>query len=89
MDVKGLLPIGSVVLLKDAEKELMIIGLLPVNEDTRYDYLAVVHPEGYINDQYVFAFNHDDIKEIKYLGYMNSSYQLFKSGLAAVLENEE
>ena len=88
MDVRRLLPVGSVVLLKEAEKELMIIGILPVNKEKRYDYLAVVYPEGYINDKYIFLFDHDDIKEIKYLGYMSSAYQIFKSGLVTAFEEE-
>jgi len=89
MDAKRLFPIGSVVRLKEAEKELMVIGILPINEEKQYDYLAVLYPEGYINDKYVFLFNHDDIVEVKYLGYMDSSYQMFRSGLNAMLENKE
>ena len=88
VDVKSLLPIGSVVLLNGAEKELMIIGIFPVNEEQRYDYLAVVYPEGYINDKYIFLFDHKDIAEIKYLGFMDSSYQLYRSGLSTILEQE-
>lgn len=89
MDAKKLFPIGSVVLLKNAEKELMVIGILPTNEDVQYDYLAVLYPEGYINDKYVFLFNHDDILEVKYLGYMDSSYQMFRSGLNSMLEKDD
>ena len=89
MDAGKLYPIGSVVKLRDAEKELMIIGILPTNEDVQYDYLAVLYPEGYINDKYVFLFNHDDILEVKYLGYMDSSYQMFRSGLNSMLEKDD
>lgn len=89
MDTRKLYPIGSVVKLKNAEKELMIIGILPINEDIQYDYLAVLYPEGYINDKYVFLFNHDDILEVKYLGYMDSSYQMFRSGLHSMLVKDE
>ena len=48
--MKDLLPIGSVVLLKEATKKLVIIGVLQVNpnENKIYDYLAVPYPEGYI-----------------------------------------
>ena len=47
--MKNLLPIGSVVLLKDATKKLVIIGILQVNpsENKIYDYLGVPYPEGY------------------------------------------
>ena len=48
--MKDLLPIGSVVLLKDATKKLVIIGVLQVNaeQNKMYDYLAVPYPEGYL-----------------------------------------
>lgn len=89
MDARKLYPIGSVVKLRNAEKELMVIGILPTNEDVQYDYLAVLYPEGYINDKYVFLFNHNDILEVKYLGYMDSSYQMFRSGLNSMLEKDD
>ena len=49
--MKNLLPIGSVVLLKDATKKLVIIGILQVNpsENKIYDYLGVPYPEGYVS----------------------------------------
>ena len=88
MDTKKLFPIGTVVLLKNAEKELMIIGILPISDNKKYDYLGVMYPEGYINDKYIFLFNHEDIAKVKYLGYMDSSYQVFRSGLNSILEKE-
>lgn len=52
--MKNLLPIGSVVLLKDATKKLVIIGILQVNpsENKIYDYLGVPYPEGYVATVY-------------------------------------
>ena len=48
MNVKELLPIGSVVLLEGAKKKLMIygVGQTQLNEDKDYDYIGVVYPEG-------------------------------------------
>ena len=88
MNTEKLLPTGSVVLLNNADKELMIIGILPVNEGKQYDYLAVLHPEGYINDKYVFMFNHSDIDQIKFIGYVNAAYQTFRSGLVELLNQK-
>ncbi len=89
MNSNKLLPVGSVVLLKEADKMLTIIGILPINDGQKHDYLAVPHPEGYINDKYVFVFDQQDIAEVKYIGYMDSAYQMFRSGLAAALEKQE
>jgi len=89
MNSEKLLPVGSVVLLRDADKELMIIGILPMNEGKKFDYLAVLHPEGYISENYVFMFNHEDIAQVKFIGYVNAAYQMFRGGLAKMLEEEE
>ena len=57
--MKDLLPIGSVVLLKDATKKLVIIGVLQVNaeQNKMYDYLAVPYPEGYLGSDNNYLFN--------------------------------
>ena len=66
-----LLPIGSVVLLRNAKKRLMITGLLPIQteEEEVYDYIAVIYPEGYIGPRSNYVFNHGDIEEILFKGY--------------------
>ena len=42
MKIENLLPIGSVVTVKDANKSMVIIGILPENQGKRYDYIAVL-----------------------------------------------
>lgn len=72
-----ILPIGSVVLLKDATKKLMIIGLLQVNseENRLYDYLGVPFPEGFISNDRNYLFNHGDIEEVCFKGFINNETQ--------------
>lgn len=89
MESVKLLPVGSVVLLNNAEKPLMIIGIFPVNGGERHDYLAVMHPEGFISEKYVFMFDQKDIAEIKYIGYMDAAYQTFRSGLSSLMDKKE
>ena len=46
----SILPIGSVVLLKEEKKKIMITGFASVSPDTGdkvYDYSGCVYPEGY------------------------------------------
>ena len=66
-----LLPIGSVVLLRNAKKRLMITGVFPIQteEEDVYDYIAVIYPEGYIGPRSNYVFNHGDIEEILFKGY--------------------
>jgi len=71
-----LLPIGSVVHVKGANKNMMIIGIVVTNNDVEYDYFAVLHPEGYVDNKLTFLFNHEDIDKVLYVGYINSELQL-------------
>lgn len=73
-----LLPIGSVVQLKEAEKKLMIIGILQRNGDGKtYDYMGCPYPEGVLDSESMFLFDHADIADISYLGFDNVERQLF------------
>lgn len=78
------LPIGTVVLLEDGQKEIMITsycvmskgevfnsdGSLNENvQDKVFDYGACLYPEGILDTDQVFAFDHDQIKEICFMGY--------------------
>lgn len=77
---KELLPIGSVVLLKNATKKLMITGIHPVasNEPEKiYDYIGVIYPEGYLGNEYNFLFNHKDINDVVFTGYSNPEREAF------------
>ena len=68
------LPIGTVVLLKNNPKKLMISSYLifSTGEDSEnnkmFDYGACPFPEGIIDSKYAIGFNHDDILEIIHLG---------------------
>jgi len=84
-----LLPVGSVVLLKDGKKRLMIYGLLQMrNSDKKiYDYLGCYYPEGYISQEHSFLFNADDIEEVSYVGFVDSEYQVFNTKINEMLKN--
>lgn len=73
MTIRELLPIGSVVLLNNGRKRLMIIGVKQTDVETNeeYDYLGLVYPEGYINADTVFFFNHSSIDHIYYSGMVD------------------
>lgn len=83
MEIKDLLPAGSVVLLKNGEKKVMIIGVkqTDVNTGTEYDYLSVLYPEGYINPETMFFFNHDAIDTVFFTGFADEERSDFISRL--------
>ncbi len=86
--MKALLPIGSVVLLKDATKKLMIIGILQVdqNKNTLYDYLAVPYPEGFLGADANFLFQHEDINDVIFTGYRNPEQDTFLKAMNLLYE---
>lgn len=84
------LPIGSVVMLNDGSKEVMITSYLvvsagrgvnndrviePTNE--MFDYGGCPFPEGVIDSNLVLAFNHSQISEVIHIGCQNESQKKF------------
>lgn len=87
----NLLPIGSVVLLKQAEKKLMIYGVMQLNsgDQKTYDYIACLYPEGNIGEEFNYLFNHDDIERVEFLGFVDAEMQVFRDLLMKELALEE
>ncbi|QBZ23956.1 DUF4176 domain-containing protein [Bacillus cereus] len=74
------LPNGSIVLLKGGTKKIVIYGRkqkLMVKEPAMYDYIGCFYPEGYINPEYTFVFNHEDIEEIIFVGFIDEEEEAF------------
>ena len=89
MNIKELLPIGSIVLLKNGEKRLMIIGIKQSNMDEggkEYDYLGILYPEGHIGEEFQYLFNHEDINKIVFRGYEDKEREEFLRNLSKVFE---
>lgn len=86
------LPIGTVVLLKDAKKRGMILGYqrkLANGDDHVYDYCACPFPEGYISPRQTFVFDHSQIDRIIYMGFQNSEEVAFQEKLREIISERE
>ncbi len=84
---ENMLPIGSVVLLKNAVKKTMIIGYKQVSASDPgkiYDYAGIMYPYGSMGAATQFVFNHKDIQDIIFRGYTNSEWD----EMIEALENE-
>ncbi len=84
------LPIGSVVLTKNATKKIMITGFCGMDYDDKnatFDYCGCLYPEGILQASDTFLFNHNQIEEIIFLGYDNEEEKEFKSKLKKMLSN--
>ena len=82
-----LLPIGSVVLLKDGEKRVMICGRIQAKEgeDTIYDYSACYYPEGILSSDSMIFFNRDAIQNIYFIGFQDEEGLLFQKNVLGKL----
>ena len=72
------LPIGTVVLLKDATKHLMITGYCsstPEEPNKFYDYVSLLFPEGALAGESVALFDHDQIGSIIHMGLEDENFK--------------
>jgi len=71
MKESNLLPLGSIVILKDGDKKLMIYGRdqLTVESEGAFDYIACLWPEGNLDVDFTYLFNRSDIDTVIHLGY--------------------
>lgn len=84
----GVLPIGSVVLLKNSSKKLMIMGFAQVaadNSEKVYDYVGCVFPEGFLGPEQTFLFDSHQIDKIYAVGYQDEEQMAFKTRVDAAL----
>lgn len=68
--MKELVPLGTVVTLKEGTKRLMVVGRIQnrKGETTIYDYAACLWPEGLIDSEHFYLFNHEDIHCFYHIG---------------------
>lgn len=71
------LPLGSVVLLKDALKKAVIIGYKQIGQkdpEKIFDYVGVIYPIGSFGPDSQFLFDEDSIQDIIFEGYRNPEF---------------
>lgn len=78
------LPLGSIVLLKNGDKKALIYGrnvMLRVDQQQTFDYAACPYPVGYLNDANTHVFNHEDIKEVFFVGFVDDEEKEYAEAL--------
>ena len=72
-----LLPLGSIVKLKQDEIPVMIIGYYPVvQQKTRYEYSCVPYPFGLEATKKIVLINGEDIQQVDTRGYQTKESQM-------------
>ncbi|MCR5105384.1 MAG: DUF4176 domain-containing protein [Eubacterium sp.] len=93
---KNLLPIGSVVKLAEAERDVMICGriVVPDGRTEIYDYVGCVYPEGISRSDDMVFFNRDSIELLLFVGFQDTQELTYRSevlddlGELAVVDGE-
>ncbi|MBC6310735.1 DUF4176 domain-containing protein [Listeria sp. FSL L7-1582] len=76
------LPLGTVVLLKDGDgSRLMIVCRASIVEDRKkevfYDYGAVLIPQGMLSPEAVYFFNKENVEKVLFEGFKNEDENEF------------
>ena len=82
LKTEGRLPAGSVGLLKDSTKKVMIMGFCqnrPGEPDKIYDYCGCLYPEGYMAPDRIYLFDHDQIGRVYSVGYIDEDQYRFQA----------
>lgn len=92
MKLNKYLPIGTVVLLKGQNKRFMItgFGVKSVEHDNKiFDYSGCLYPEGVATLKETIVFDHENIDEIFFIGYIDEEEKAFKEQLKDMIKKFE
>ena len=81
------LPVGTVVLLENGSKRVMINGFCTMDAnkpDKIYDYSGVLFPEGSLSSDQTLLFDHSQIARIDHMGLEDQEEKEFKVKLVQI-----
>ena len=82
------LPVGTVVLLQNGTKRVMINGFCTMdasNPSKIYDYSGVLFPEGSLSSDQTLLFDHNQIVRVDHLGLVDQEEKEFKVKLNEIV----
>jgi len=86
------LPLGTVVLLKNADRKIMITGYVTYDTEQPekvYDYCGCIYPEGVISTDKNLLFDHTQIEKVIYMGYVDEEQKSFQEKLLSLLNENK
>ena len=88
--MKNLFPIGTVVLLKEMEKRVMIYGRFQREKETGedYDYAGCFYPEGLQDSSEIMLFNHENIELLFFVGFQDPEEFAYREHVAELFAME-
>ena len=85
--MKNYLPIGTVVLLKNGKKKVMIYGRRQrrvTEPDKEYDYIACLYPEGNVDENYMYLFDNENIDTVIHRGFSDAEEEAYHNYLNSI-----
>lgn len=88
MNSSKYLPVGSVVRLKDATRNVVVIGFAIIEDGSSnpWDYLGCAYPIGVISNDKNLLFNIEQIEEVISEGYSDEEDKRFRKELEETME---
>lgn len=78
--MENILPIGSIVYLKEGNQKLMVLNrgvtIEQDGESVLFDYSAAMYPMG-MNPEQLFYFNQEDVDRVVFQGYSDIDEERF------------
>ena len=80
LEKSNYLPVGSIVLLKGATQNVIIIGFAPIEHRQAkvWDYLGAPYPIGVISSDKNLLFDNEQIDKVIAKGYSDDTEKLFR-----------
>ena len=86
----NLLPIGSVVQLRNGERRLMVTGrVIASSDDVVHDYCAVLYPDGLTGSDSLYFFDQDVVDVVYGVGFQDAEEAAFKAAVLSNVENPQ
>lgn len=82
------LPLGSIVLLKEAKRYVVVIGYAVSENGSKeiWDYLGCAYPIGVVDPNKNLLFNKDQIAKVIFTGFRDEEGRKFRKKLGENLE---
>lgn len=82
------LPVGTVVLLKNGKKRIMVTGfcVTPEGKNDAFDYCGCLYPEGFLSSNQNCLFNHNQIEKVFHMGLVDEEEIKFKEQLRSLID---
>lgn len=88
---KQVLPLGSVVLLKDAKRYLVVCGYAMVTGQGEkiWDYMGCAYPVGIVSSETTLMFDEEQIDKVVFEGFTDEEGEKFREKVYASIGDEE